>query len=231
MITSESNSSNEELPVTFGTTTFNKVIVSVLLVLPAIGCIAIGIFILLGNDPNKFAVSIFMSCVGVVLILASASSITTVLEINPTTILYRNIFRSKTLQLHEIESINKLQTKNGPMLKIKTKDDYLLLGYLAFSKQQIEKIEEYLAMLRSNYSTDAVLSGKPTNRKMVPIALFLANGISWILVLLALREIIYRGDMSLGLFRNGTAKYVLAVALTSGILASLKIVRFFKNER
>lgn len=74
------------------------------------------------------------------------------------------------------------------------------------------------------------IEGKASSKKRWPILLLLVNSTSWILVFLSLLAVFHR-SIALKLFDPETAKYVFAVALTSGTLASLKIVRFIQNNQ
>jgi hypothetical protein len=75
------------------------------------------------------------------------------------------------------------------------------------------------------------MENKPAIKMRLPIPWLFVNSISWIFVLLSIQVISQRGGFALKLFDPETAKVVLGVALTGGMLASFKIILFFKNKQ
>jgi hypothetical protein len=135
---------DSELPVCISAPKFNMVVAVLFIALPAIGCIGFAVFIFFGNDPHNILSSLFMGGIGFGLLLGFASAISSQIELTPTSIVHTNIFRRKSLRLHDIVSVNRRNTWNGFFLTIKTNNDILFLGYLTFTNIQIVKIEKFI---------------------------------------------------------------------------------------
>lgn len=183
---------DSELPVCVRATRLT-IVQHVLIVMPAaIGSIGFGVFILLGHDPHKILAFLGFCAFGLAFLLLSATAISTRVQLTPTTIQYRNFFRNKTLAISDVVKVIKVATGNGPMLRIRSRNDYILLGYLTFSKAQILKIEGFLndRLTSSAESAGRMQVGKPQRPGLkLPFSYFILQIAGAILLLAVLAYI------------------------------------------
>ena len=141
---------DSQLPVVLQPPIAN-IVLGVVLVIGGLGFIAFGGVILFEYD-DQFGGILLFAGLGLLTLLAAAQALTTKVCLNPTTLVYRNVFGEKTLTIRDIVSITKWQSGSGWILKILSSNEksagakrrVLLIGYLAFSTAQILSIEKFL---------------------------------------------------------------------------------------
>lgn len=129
----------------------------------------------------------------------------------------------------------KLDLSSGPFPRSLTlgalnTDSLTLQRTILWAIDNSSKPNDMLAQTTPMTTTLHMEQGLPDGKKL-PIFWLLFNGISWLFVLLSLREIMFRGKLAFTLFDPVSVKFVLAFALVCGIVAGFNIVRVLGDEQ
>jgi hypothetical protein len=131
-----------ELPLRFSPPHWLVAVELGILVVPGLIFLALGAIVLFGHDQHRVGAFSVLALFGIGAISTSVVALSARVEVTSNVLCYRNIRRAKTIPLCEVEAVARQESKSGRVLKITTKSEAVLLGYLSFSASQLSNIEE-----------------------------------------------------------------------------------------